>query len=174
MRRAAEQVRDFDRGGRSLARPLRRGAVMSDLSSALIPRHDRVREHTAPLVNDRIDAVTRASVDATLREGPAAIQYRLAELDMEWDIDRALMVNFAVAGGLSFSLGFGRYISASPLRARPKGFLYLFGTQMAFLLVHGLVGWCPPVSVFRRLGVRTKAEIEAERRVLLEGLQSRA
>jgi hypothetical protein len=35
-----------------------------------------------------------------------------------------------------------------------------------FLLQHALQGWCPPVSLFRRLGVRTSAEIEQERYAL--------
>ncbi|MGH7194555.1 MAG: hypothetical protein ACREJM_13640, partial [Candidatus Saccharimonadales bacterium] len=32
-----------------------------------------------------------------------------------------------------------------------------------FLLQHALHGWCPPVPLFRRLGVRTAAEINQER-----------
>jgi hypothetical protein len=36
----------------------------------------------------------------------------------------------------------------------------------AFLLQHALQGWCPPVPVFRRLGVRTTAEIDRERYAL--------
>ena len=35
-----------------------------------------------------------------------------------------------------------------------------------FLLQHALQGWCPPVPVFRRLGVRTTAEIDRERYAL--------
>jgi hypothetical protein len=35
-----------------------------------------------------------------------------------------------------------------------------------FLLLHALQGWSPPVPLFRRLGVRTQAEIEAERYAL--------
>ena len=142
---------------------------MQGKQNGVAPHRDRVREHTAPIVNDRIDALTRATIDATLNQGPAAIEQRLAELDAEWDIDRALMVNFAVAGGASFAIGLARYTN-SPIFGRPrKGFLYFFGAQLTFLLVHGLVGWCPPASLFRRLGFRTKGEIETERHLLLEG-----
>ena len=35
-----------------------------------------------------------------------------------------------------------------------------------FLLQHAIQGWCPPVPVFRRLGVRTSFEIEQERYAL--------
>ena len=36
----------------------------------------------------------------------------------------------------------------------------------AFLLQHAVQGWCPPVPVFRRLGVRTAGEIDRERYAL--------
>jgi hypothetical protein len=32
-----------------------------------------------------------------------------------------------------------------------------------FLLQHAVQGWCPPVPVFRRLGIRTAREIDLER-----------
>lgn len=135
-----------------------------------LPRRDRVREHTAPIVNQRIERETRASITTTLRGGRDAIERRLVELDQEWDIDRALMLNFAVAGAVSSSLGFARYQTSPALGERRKGFLYLFGIQLGFLLVHATVGWCPPLVVFRRLGYRTKTEIESERTLLEQAL----
>jgi hypothetical protein len=131
---------------------------------------DRVREHTAPHVIQRIDRMSVANVDAVVAAGHDSIVRRLAELDYEWDIDRALMVNFALAGAASFTTGLLRYTRAPLLSRRPKGFLYLFGAQLGFLLLHGVVGWCPPASVFRRLGFRTQREIEAERRQLRDAL----
>ena len=35
-----------------------------------------------------------------------------------------------------------------------------------FLLQHAIQGWCPPLPVFRKLGFRTRAEIEQERYAL--------
>ncbi len=35
-----------------------------------------------------------------------------------------------------------------------------------FLLQHALQGWCPPLPIFRRLGVRTQSEIERVRHAL--------
>jgi hypothetical protein len=136
----------------------------NDMAPELLA-HDRVREHTAGPVNDRIDQLTRASIEAHLRSKPATIARRLAELDHEWDVDRALMVNFAIAGAATFSLGLARY-------PRRKGFLYFFGAQLAFLLVHGVAGWCPPASLFRRLGFRTQREIEVERAALRAALET--
>jgi hypothetical protein len=133
---------------------------------------DRVREHTAPIVNQRIDALARSTVDECIQQGRDAIVERLAELDREWDIDRAMMVNFAVAGGASVAMGLRRY-AQTPLFARKrKGFLYMFGAQLGFLLLHATVGWCPPASLFRRLGFRTAREIAAERNALRSALES--
>ncbi|HYP76735.1 MAG TPA: hypothetical protein VER12_12295 [Polyangiaceae bacterium] len=131
---------------------------------------DRVREHTAPSVTRRIDRLSAADVDEAVSAGPEAILRRLFKLDYEWDIDRALMVVFAVAGGASLSTGLLRYTRTPLFSQRRKGFLYLFGTQLGFLFVHGLVGWCPPAAVLRRLGFRTQREIEAERRDLRDAL----
>ena len=95
---------------------------------------------------------------------------RLSKLDYEWDVDRALMVNFAIAGAASLTTGLLRYKTTPPFSRRRKGFLYFFGAQLGLLLLHGTVGWCPPASVFRRLGFRTQREIESERRQLRDAL----
>ena len=134
-------------------------------------RSDRVRQHTAPHVNERIDQLTRAAVDHALQGGPDATRRRLTELDHEWDVDRALMVNFAVAGAVTSGLGLARYASSPWFAPRRKGFLVFFGAQLGFLLLHGIVGWCPPASLFRRLGFRTQREIETERIALLAKLE---
>ena len=44
---------------------------------------------------------------------------------------------------------------------------YLLPAAVAtFLLQHAVQGWCPPVGLFRRLGVRTQREIDEERYAL--------
>jgi hypothetical protein len=117
---------------------------------------DRVRRHTAPPVNERIDALTRARISAVSQDHDRIVE-RLAELDHEWDIDRALMAQFATVGGLMLGLGVSR-------RSRvPLGVL---GAQIVFLMQHAVFGWCPPASLFRRLGFRTQQEICAERAAL--------
>ena len=35
-----------------------------------------------------------------------------------------------------------------------------------FLLVHAVWGWCPPTPILRRLGLRTRAEIDYDRYAL--------
>ena len=44
---------------------------------------------------------------------------------------------------------------------------FLFPAVVAgFLLQHAVQGWCPPLPVFRRYGVRTQTEIDYERYAL--------
>jgi hypothetical protein len=123
---------------------------------------DRVRDRTARRVNARIDEESRRRV-ALLADAPAeAIGRRLADLDREWDVDRALMAQLAISGGLSFLLG----VRPALRRGRWNGWLSLLSAQLAFLLSQAVAGWSPPVLVYRRLGVRTQKEIGAERREL--------
>jgi len=151
-------------------RGMQTNELQAQRSEPLTYNGDRVREHTAPGVNLRIDRMTQAEVDAAVAGGDDAVAQRLAKLDHEWDVDRALMVNFAIAGGATLSAGLLRYRLSPVFARRRKGFLYFFGAQLAFLLLHGVVGWCPPASVFRRLGFRTQREIETERRQLRDAL----
>jgi hypothetical protein len=113
--------------------------------SGLIAEHDRVRDHTDAGVLLELDQETDQRVRAVIAQGPLAITRRLSELEREWDVERVLEVNASTLAGAGVVLG----------------------TVMGFLLQHGIQGWCPPLAVFRRLGVRTRSEIEAERMALL-------
>lgn len=126
---------------------------MSDLTSSA----DRVRDHTDPGVLAEIDAETDERVAATLRLGPDAVSRRIEALEHEWDVERVLEVN---ASSLA---GFGVLMAATGRRR----WLLLSGAVTGFLLQHGIQGWCPPLAVIRRLGVRTRKEIEAERMALM-------
>lgn len=152
--------------------------MLQSTSHRLLPRYDRIRGHSAPVVNERIDRMTTASIRDAVSRGRDAVVQRIAEVDAEWDVDRVMMVNFAIAGGASLLAGLRRYARAPllSLRIRPRrtGFLYLFGAQLGFLLLHAAVGWCPPASLFRRLGVRSRREIESERAILLRAAERRA
>jgi hypothetical protein len=126
-----------------------------------IPAYDRVRAHTAPQVNARIDAQVRGVLQALSDRDRDALVRRLSDIEREWDIDRALMANFAILGGTAFVLGL----------VKSQAWLYFFGAQLGFLLLHAVAGWCPPAAVARRLGVRTQQEIGAERMTLLTRLR---
>ena len=126
---------------------------MSLFTRRLPPTTTRVEENTAGEVTRRIEEVTEENVMRTAAAGPEAIERRLRELDGEWDIERALEANAASLILLTLVLGFSM---------SRKWFLFPI-VIAGFLLQHALQGWCPPVPIFRRRGVRTAREIDLER-----------
>jgi len=84
---------------------------------------------------------------------PYDLTTRIMELDREWSVERWLETN---ASTLALT---GVVLAASGYRKA----LWLSGTVVAFLLMHGVSGWCPPLPLLRRLGVRTRSEIDAEK-----------
>ena len=84
---------------------------------------------------------------------PEAITRRLEELDREWDTERTLEANAA-------TLAFTGSVLAATVDRR---WAVLPMVVTAFLFQHAVQGWCPPLPVIRRLGVRTQREIEEER-----------
>jgi hypothetical protein len=122
------------------------------------PKSDGIRKHTSSRANQKIDRATQESLDERAYS-PDAMRARLAELEGEWNIDRALMLNFAVLGGLSAAMAMRSIHRGKGLGA----WAGVFATQIAFLAHHAIRRWCPPMPVFRRLGFRSEREIDAER-----------
>lgn len=116
----------------------------------------RVASRTSEESNERIYRATRMRIDYFARH-PEEIDDRLEELDAEWDTERTLEVNAAtlVVAGTVMGVVLGRRWLLLPL------------TVGGFLAQHALQGWCPPLPLVRRLGVRTPREIEAERYALM-------
>jgi hypothetical protein len=117
---------------------------------------ERVPRHTSDEVNRWIRHQTERSVAECIRRGPAAIAHRLAELDQEWDIERYLETMAPTFTLLGLTLG---------ITVDRKWLIIPFVVQ-SFFLQHALQGWCPPLPVLRRLGVRTADEINVERYAL--------
>jgi hypothetical protein len=116
----------------------------------------RVPANTAEHVNERIRRQTEENVRRLAGAHPEEIERRLRELDAEWDIERCLET---MAPSITL-LGIGLGLTVS------RKFLLLPIAVQAFFLQHALQGWCPPIPVLRRLGVRTAAEINHERNAL--------
>ena len=113
----------------------------------------RVADNTAPSVNERIKRQTDERVAQAAASGPEAIAARLVDLDQEWDVERCLEMGASSLCLVGLTLG-------TTVNRR----WYLLPAVVAsFLLQHALQGWCPPLPVFRRLGVRTRDEINEER-----------
>lgn len=116
---------------------------------------ERVPRHTDDEVNRRIARQTDRNVAAFARH-PDRIDARLAALEHEWDVERTLEANAATASLVGLVLG----------ATVDRRFLALPAVVAGFLLQHALQGWCPPLPVFRRMGVRTQTEIDEERYAL--------
>jgi hypothetical protein len=115
----------------------------------------RVSNHTARHVRERIQQQTQANVEYFASRGPEAMERRLRELEHEWDIERVLEANASSLALLGVLLG-----------ATDKRWLLLPAAVAGFLLQHALQGWCPPLPVLRRLGFRTRSEIDKEKYAL--------
>lgn len=112
----------------------------------------RVPESTTDRSNQRIREQTDQSVQAHIYDNAPELTNRLDELDREWDIERTLEANAALV--VLIGVGLGRLVD--------RRFYALPGLVAGFLLQHAIQGWCPPLPLFRRLGVRTQSEIDEE------------
>ncbi len=115
----------------------------------------RVERNTPKHINQEISERIDDSV-AHYAQYPHAIGERLLELDREWDVERTLEANAASIGLVGIVLG----------TMVDRRWLLLPAAVSGFLLQHALQGWCPPLPIFRRMGVRSAREIQRERSAL--------
>jgi hypothetical protein len=113
---------------------------------------ERVPANTSKTFNRRIHADTERRLREMRDASPAEIERRLEALRREWDIERTLEMN---AAGISLAgLALGAFVH--------RRFYALPAVVAGFLLQHAVQGWCPPLPLFRRLGIRTQKEIDDE------------
>lgn len=117
---------------------------------------ERVPIHTAEEVNEWIRRQTERNIAQFAKAGSLNITKRLNELDAEWDTERTLEAN--ASSLILIGLGLGMLHN--------RKWLILPTVVAGFLLQHSLQGWCPPLPVMRRLGVRTRSEIDQEKYAL--------
>jgi hypothetical protein len=117
---------------------------------------DRVRAATAAHVNEELDGEAERRVRRAAGQPKVALSRRIHELDSEWDMERWLETN---ASALAFTgTVLGLFVN--------KKFFAIPCIVLPFLFQHAVQGWCPPVPIFRRRGVRTRREIDAEKYAL--------
>jgi hypothetical protein len=114
---------------------------------------ERVRRHTSERSNERIDRHIANTLRDYAGRTEGALTVRLDELDREWDIERTLQTNASALALVGLALG----------TAVDRRWLALSGGVLGFLLLHAVEGWCPPLPVLRRIGIRTRPEIDRER-----------
>lgn len=117
--------------------------------------NDIVRENTVPEINQKIDTEIHENLNKYYHDR-SAIDKRLWELDREWDIERVLELNAAAIGFMGIWRGLTQH----------KLWLILPLAVTTLLATHAVEGWCPPIVLFRRLGFRTRAEIDKEKYAL--------
>jgi hypothetical protein len=117
---------------------------------------DRVRANTAPEINQWLDGQTRANVAFYGRQSKEVISRRIEELEGEWDMERYLEMNASLLAFTGVTLG---------MLGKRRWFL-VPSLVLPFLFVHAVQGWCPPLRLFRKRGVRTRQEIDAEKYAL--------
>jgi hypothetical protein len=114
---------------------------------------DPVRGHSGDKATQRLDR-ERLERIRRFATGPSDwASSHLYELDKTWDIERKLEANAATIMLLSTALA----------ATHSKRWLLLSAVVPGFLLQHAIQGWCPPIEAFRRLGARSRNEIDAER-----------
>src|SRR5436305_4149067 len=113
--------------------------------------NDRVRAHTARRVNEEIDREAERRVMSAAGASEVVLSRQIDELNQEWDIERWLETNASALAFTGTVLGLlvNRKFFAVPCIVLP------------FLFQHALQGWCLPLPILRRQGVRTRAEIDA-------------
>lgn len=121
-------------------------------------KEDRVRENTSHKQNKSIEKKSRERIrkSSFVHNKKQDIVKRIEELDKEWDIERALELNAASLGLAGILLG--AFVN--------RRWLILPGIVTAFLTQHSLQGWCPPLPILRKLGFRTRREIDQEKYAL--------
>lgn len=117
---------------------------------------DRVRANTPPEINEAIDREIAATVRFYAGKTDYEISKRIKELDSEWDIERYIEASSAIFSFIGAVLG---------LKWSRNWFILIILVSI-FLLQHAVQGWCPPVSILRRVFVRTRKEIEVEKYAL--------
>lgn len=116
-------------------------------------QEDQIRVHTPPEINRNIDREIEMRVQYYSAQDEEAITERIDELDREADLERFLEANAATISILGVVMGV----------AFSRKWLLLPIVTGAFLFNHAIRGWCPPVNAFRRMGVRTRQEIDREK-----------
>ena len=114
---------------------------------------DRVRRQTPPESLQNIERKIEQNVRFHGSRPENEIAGRISDLDNEWSMERTLETNAAILALAGVVLGL----------TMSRKWLFVSAAVSGFLLQHAITGWCPPVPLFRRFGVRTRGEIDREK-----------
>jgi len=120
------------------------------------PTTKRVLYNTDPEVNLEIRNQTVESLNKYKDCTCNALSDKIECLNSEWDIERFVEANAALMIVITTYLGMKHC----------KAWFFLSSVIAMFLMTHAFQGWCPPVPLLRKLGVRTNEEIYNEKTAL--------
>lgn len=129
-----------------------KGVKMNSIN-LIPPNNKRVEMHTKNKINKRIVQKTEDNLKKFQYADSDSLSERIKQLNREWDTERVLEANAATIIFVSSVIGF---------IYTPYWFI-LTGIISFFLFEHAIQGWCPPLPLIRRLGVRTQEEIQIEK-----------
>ncbi len=124
---------------------------------------DHVRKNTPDATQRKIDKEIASNIAYYRTENYESIRKRINDLDAKWDIERALELNASTIALASVVLG----------ATINRKWLWLSGLVCSFLAQHAIQGWCPPLPLFRKMGLRTRKELDKERYALIDVLRER-
>jgi hypothetical protein len=113
---------------------------------------DRVRRYTSPELLKQIEQQIEDSVRFYAAQPPHMISQRIEQLRRESSIERYLQINVASVG----------LLTAVMALLGKRSWAALTCGALGFFLFHGLRGFDPPIPLLRRMGVRTRGEIDRE------------
>ena len=122
----------------------------------ILEKGERVRSSTSSSLNQKIDQEIKDNVVHYAAQGDTEIKSRIQELDRKWDIERTLELN---AGIIALT---GAVLALTV----NKKWAILPAVVTTFLIQHAVQGWCPPLPLFRRLGIKTRPEMDREKYAL--------
>ncbi len=114
---------------------------------------DKVRASSSRSANAKIDQKIIDSITAAMQLKEKELTYKIHELDKETDIENILERNASALAFIGVLLGAFWSIY----------WLILPGLVLPFLFLHAIQGWCPPIPILRKFGVRTRKEIDNEK-----------
>jgi len=126
------------------------------MGSLFPPSALRVKVSTSHKANEKLEKELLDNVSKSIHAGKEDISKRIEQLNKEWDTERVLEANASAIIVIGTILGF--LVS--------DWYFLLCGFIAFFLLIHALMGWCPPLPLIRKLGVRTVYEICTEKMIL--------
>lgn len=131
--------------------------MLFNIKDILPATTERVAKCTCGKTNNEIRKLTLQRLRFYKNCGRKTLTQRINELNREWNIERVIETNAALAVLISSFFGY---------KKRKHCCFFMTGIVGFFLLQHALHGWCPSLPIMRYIGIRTDEEIYNEKSII--------